>query len=66
MQSGTKDKLFNLAFWLDVVILVEIGINSLWMAHFDTDQNESILQANLDLLEEIKENASVKVARRQR
>ena len=66
VHSGTRDTPFNLAFGSDVVIPVEIGINSLWVAHFDLEQNESNLRANLDLLEEIKEEASVKAAARQR
>ena len=44
----------------------KIGINSLKVAHYNFEQNEANLRANLDLLEEIKEEASVKVAIRQR
>ena len=55
VHSRTRDTPFNLAFGSDVVIPVEIGINSLRVAHFDLEQNESNLRANLDLLEEIRE-----------
>ena len=51
---------------MDVVIPVEIGINSLRVAHYDFEQNEANLRSNLDLLEEIREEASVKVVARQR
>ena len=66
MHSRTKDTPFNLAFGSDAITLVEIRINSLRIAHFDPKQNESNLWANLDLLEEIRENASVKAVVRQR
>ena len=37
MHSGIKDTPFNLAFGSDAIILVEIGINSLCVAHFDPE-----------------------------
>ena len=55
-----------MAFGADVVIPVEIGINSLRISHYDPEQNEANLRANLDLLEEIRKEASVKGAARQR
>ena len=57
---------FNLAFGSDAVIPVEIRINFLRVTHFDHKQNESNLRANLDLLEEIRKDASVKAVARQR
>ena len=63
-HSGTRDTPFNLAFRSDSFIPIEIGINSLWIAHYDSEQNEVNLRANLDLLNEIKEEASVKAAAR--
>ena len=65
-HSGTTDTPFNLAFGSDAVISVEIGINSLPVIYFDSEQNKANLLANLDLLEEIKEEASVKAAAKQR
>ena len=61
----TRDTPFNLAFGADAVIPVEIGINSLRVFHYDSEQNEANLHANLDLLEEIREEASVKAIARQ-
>ena len=66
MHSRTKDTPFNLAFGSDAITLVEIRINSLRIAHFDPKQNESNLQANLDLLEKIRQDASVKTVVRKR
>ena len=45
---------------------MKIGINSLKVAHYNSEQNEANLRANLDLLEEIREEASVKAATKQR
>ena len=66
MHSRTRDTPFNLAFGSDAVIPVEIGINSLRIAHYDSEQNEANLCTNLDLLDEIREEVSVKPAARQR
>ena len=57
---GTRDTSFNLAFRSDAVIRIEIVINSLRISHFDVEQNDANLRANLDLFEEIREEASVK------
>ena len=65
-HSGIRDTPFNLAFKSDALIPVEIRINTLRVAHFDSKQNGSNIRANLDLLEEIRENVSVKAVARQR
>ena len=65
-HSGTRDTLFNLEFGSDAVIPVEIGINSMRVLHFDAEQNNANLRANLDLLEKIREEANVKTAARQK
>ena len=66
-HSGTRDTPFNLAFGSNAVIPIEIGINSLRITtHYDSEQNETNLRANLDLLDEIREEVSVKAAARQR
>ena len=54
-HSGIKDTPFNMAFRSDVVIPIEIDINSLGVAHYDSEQNKANLHANLDLLDEIRE-----------
>ena len=61
-----RDTPFNLTFRVDVVIPIEIGINTLKVLHYDLQQNETNLRANLDLLEEMREEASVKAAAKQR
>ena len=63
---GTRDTPFNLTFGADAVIPVEIDINSIRVSHYNQEQNETNLRVNLDLLEEIRENAVTKAAARQR
>ena len=65
-HSRTRDTSFNLAFGTDAVIPVEIDINTLRVSHYDSQQNEANLRANLDFLKEIREDASVKATARQR
>lgn len=47
-----KVKAYSLAFGTKVVVLVEIGMPSYWVQHFQPEQNEKQLKFNLDLLEE--------------
>ena len=49
LHSGTRETPFNLVFGSDAIILVEIKINTLQLAHFDLKQNESGIRAKLDL-----------------
>ena len=56
-----RDTPFNLAFEMDTVIQVDVGINMFRVKHFDLEQNEENVRANLNLLEEAREEASVKV-----
>ena len=51
VHLGTRDTLLNLAFGMDVLILVEVGINTLRLKYFDLKQNKDNIKANLDLLE---------------
>ena len=57
---------FNLTFGSDAIVPMEIEINSLRMVHFEPKQNESSLRANLNLLDEIREDACVKAIAKQR
>ena len=48
------------------MIPIEIGINSIRVSHYSQEQNEVNLRVNLDLLEEIREEAVTKPAARQK
>ena len=59
VHSDTKDILLNLTFGMDAVILVEIGINTLRVRHFNPNLNEDNICTNLDLLKEVRDEASI-------
>lgn len=44
---------FNLAFGIEAVIPLELGLPYLWMENFHEDNNSEHSRANLDLLEEV-------------
>lgn len=52
---------FNLAFGIEAIILLEIGLPSLQVKNFNKDDNSEQLRANLDLLEELWERVVVKI-----
>ena len=54
IHSGTRDTPFNLAFGMDAVFPIKIGISSIKVNHFDPKDNESNIRLHLDLLEEIR------------
>ena len=60
VHSDTKDTPFNLAFGTNAVILVEVGINTLRIRHFDPNRSKDSIRTNLDLLEEACVRATVR------
>lgn len=58
---STNESLFNLVFSTKVVILVEIGLPTIRIEHYQDPSNSSWLQANLDLLEEIQNQAHLRM-----
>jgi hypothetical protein len=52
----------KLAFGTDAVIPAEVSIPSPRVEQFDEEQNESRLRENLDLLDEVREQANIKIA----
>ena len=66
VHSGARDTSFNLAYGSDAIITIEVEINSLQVAHFDSQKNETSIRANLDLLNDVKEDASLRAIVRQR
>ena len=51
---------------MDVVIPVEVDINSIQVEHFNPTENKIGIRANLDLLEETREENILKAATKQR
>ncbi len=61
----TGETLFNLTYGMEAVIPLEIGLPSPRVEHHDASSNSSQLRNNLDLIEEIREAARVRMARYQ-
>lgn len=65
-KSSTKETPFTLAFGHEDVISVEIDVNTLRVFGYDADDNDERLKADLNLLDEIKDEPQVRaIARRQ-
>lgn len=52
-QTLTNKTLFSLAFGTEVVILIEIGLLTMWIEYFNESSNLGQSRANLDLLKKI-------------
>lgn len=50
-QTSTNETLFSLAFDIEAVILVKIGLPTMQIERFNELSNASKLRSNLDLLE---------------
>ncbi|KAK2997261.1 hypothetical protein RJ639_025909 [Escallonia herrerae] len=61
-RTSTGETLFSLSFGTDALIPVEIGLPSLRVVTDDPVQNEEDLRANLDLLDERREQEAVRLA----
>lgn len=48
---------YHLAFSIEVVIHIEIGISSLKVSHFDEERNGHFFRENLDLLDKVRKEA---------
>jgi len=59
-QSTTKETLFNLVYGSDAMILVEIQENSLRFQNFVVEESNKERKVNLDLLDEVREEAMIK------
>ena len=53
---------FQLAFEIKAMIPLDIGLSSLLMEQHNLMQNEATLRANLNLLDEVREQASIQMA----
>ncbi|XP_038971178.1 uncharacterized protein LOC120104328 [Phoenix dactylifera] len=64
-RLSTGETPFNLAYGTEAVIPLEIGLPSPRVEHYDTVSNSSQLMGNLDLIEETREAAQVRMMRYQ-
>lgn len=61
---ATKDTPITLAFGHEALIPAKIGVNTLKVFRYDTDDNDERLKENLDLIEEIRDKAQVRATTR--
>ncbi|KAK3015328.1 hypothetical protein RJ639_007271 [Escallonia herrerae] len=61
-RNPTGETPFSLSFGTEALIPVEVGLPSLQLTAYDSIQNEEALRANLDLLEERREQAAMRLA----
>lgn len=61
LKTSTNETPFSLAFGMEIVILVEIGLPIMWIEHYDESSNPVQLRANLDLLEETRDKACLRM-----
>ena len=59
-QSSTKEISYRLTYGSDAMIPVELGEVSWRRANFDEESNEGSLRVNLDLVQEVQEEARVR------
>ncbi|GJT64211.1 reverse transcriptase domain-containing protein [Tanacetum coccineum] len=60
IKSSNGDTPFSLTYRTDAVILAEIGMPTIRTAEVDLVQNNEALEINLDLLEERREEATIR------
>ncbi|GKA42523.1 hypothetical protein Tco_0735183 [Tanacetum coccineum] len=63
-KSSNGDTPFSLTYETEAAIPVEIGMPTIRTAEVDRVQNNEALEINLDLLEERKEEAAIREAKR--
>ncbi|GKV47270.1 hypothetical protein SLEP1_g54184 [Rubroshorea leprosula] len=59
-RTATGETPYHLAFGTEAVIPVEIGVPSFRVTHFDEGRNGQLLRENLDLLDDIREEARLR------
>ena len=59
-RTPTGETPFRLTYGIEAVIPVEIGLTTWRTSHHDEDSNDSQLRTNLDLLDEVRDQAEAK------
>ena len=65
VRTPIRETPFNLTYSTEAVIPVEIGLTSLRKEFFDERSNDNELKLNLDCLDEVRDQASQKMAKYQ-
>ena len=62
-RTPTGETPFNLTYGTEAVILVEVGLTSLRKEFFDEQDNNDQLKQNLDLVDEVRDQAVQRMAK---
>ena len=65
VRTPTGETPFSLTYGIEAVIPVEVGLTSLRREFFDEQTNDNQLTENLDSLDEIRDQASERMAKYQ-
>ncbi|GJU03385.1 reverse transcriptase domain-containing protein [Tanacetum coccineum] len=63
IKSNNEETPFSLTYGTEAVILVEIGMPTLWTMEVDPTKNDEALEVNLDLIKEKREQAAIQEAK---
>ena len=63
MRTPTRETPFNLTYGTEAVISVKVGLTSLRMEFFDEQDNDDQLKQNLDLVDEVRDQAAQRMAK---
>ena len=59
----TGETPFRLTFDTEAVILVKVGLTSFWVKNYEDQKNQQELNSNLDLINEVREEAMKRMAK---
>ena len=62
-RTPTRETPFKLTYGTEAIILVKVGVTNTRRAAFSEEGNDEELQINLDCLDEVRENASNRMAK---
>ena len=63
MRTPTRETPFNLTYVTEAIIPVEVGLTSLRREFFDEQDNNDQLKHNLDLVDEVRDQAAQRMAK---
>ena len=61
-RTPTRETPFRLAYRIDAVIPVEVGLTSYRVENYSEDKNEEAMRLQLDLVDEVRATAEQKLA----
>ena len=62
-RTPTGETPFRLAYGIDAVIPIEVGLTSYWVENYTEDKNEEAMRLQLDLVDKVRATAKQRLAR---